>query len=769
MKITLPSLYKHQKHSVKFLKNTPRVFDMSDPGCVDSLTEYLTPYGWKPIDRYEGADLVAQFHPDTREIEFVEPLSYVKIPCDIMVAIQPVRGTSQLLSPEHRALYYRADGSWGECSAQDYMTGLHQHNPSHYDRKFCTTFSVRGERSLPLTDIQIRVMVAVIADGHFANPPSTRCTVRLKKTRKIERIRELLTTANITFEERTCGGRPDFQVFRFNAPLCQKTFSPFWWGASQAQLEVIATELPHWDSAQDPRPSAGTRFSTFDKNSAEFAQYAFSAAKRPATMTVSVRDRGEQGVMNEWVVHARATDTLIGPGRKSSVFLAPSTDGFKYCFSVPSSFLLLRRQGCIFATGNTGKTRVEIETLVLPALILAPKSLLASAWGNDIKKFAPHLRVSIAHATNREKAFAADADVYITNHDAANWIAKQPASFLKRFKGGTLVVDESSAFKHHTSARSKALAKISKAFEYRRLMSGTPNSNGICDLWHQVFILDDGKRLGKSFFQFRSAVCTPKQAGPGANMIKWEEKPHSEAIVSALIKDIVIRHRFEDCVDIPANHQYSVNFELSPQHMAAYKQLENESVLLLKKSSVTAINAAVLYGKLLQASSGAVYNDDGEYSLLDTNRYELVIDLAEARQHTVVFFHWAHQRDQLIELAKKRKLTYALIDGTISSKKREQIVEHYQAGFYQILFAHPQSAGHGLTLVKGTATIWASPTHNLEHYLQGLKRIHRIGQTQKTETIMVLAPGTVEERVYESLMNKDAKMAALLNYLKEAA
>ena len=84
-----------------------------------------------------------------------------------------------------------------------------------------------------------------------------------------------------------------------------------------------------------------------------------------------------------------------------------------------------------------------------------------------------------------------------------------------------------------------------------------------------------------------------------------------------------------------------------------------------------------------------------------------------------------------------------------------------------MLLAHPQSAAHGLTLTKGTATIWASPTYNLEHFLQGNRRIYRAGQTQKTETIMVLASGTVEDKVFQSLQEKDARQGNLLDLLKE--
>ena len=424
---------------------------------------------------------------------------------------------------------------------------------------------------------------------------------------------------------------------------------------------------------------------------------------------------------------------------------------------------------------GTGKTRVEIEDIAkihklanACTLVIAPKSLLRCAWFDDFKKFAPTVKCSVATALNRDKAFAEPADVYITNTDAVSWLAKQPPKFWMRFRNGTIIVDESSAFKHKDSQRSKALIKISKNFPRRRNMSGTPNSNGICDLWHQVFFLDDGQRLGKSFFQFRSAVCNPEQVGPGPNMVKWIDKPNAEAAVSALIQDIVIRHKFEDCTDIPKNHQYPVSFYLNAKHKALYAELEAASILFLKNTVINAVNGASLYTKLLQMASGAVYNDEGGYTLVDTDRYDTVLDLVEARKHTIVFFNWVHQRDELIKNATKRGLQFALIDGTTTRVgERERIVEAYQKGLYDVLFAHPQSAGHGLTLTRGTATIWASPTYNLEHYQQGLKRIHRIGQTEKTETIMLVAPGTIEEQVYASLIDKNTRMSTLLDYLKK--
>lgn len=414
---------------------------------------------------------------------------------------------------------------------------------------------------------------------------------------------------------------------------------------------------------------------------------------------------------------------------------------------------------------GTGKTGVEIWDFVRQhkkdkkaMMVVCPKSLMKAAWTDDIKKFAPHLRVSLAYAHNRKEALAAEADVYVVNVDGVKDLLKYGKAFWKKF--GRLVVDESEFFKHHTSQRSKALAKIASHFEWKRLMSGTPSTNGICDLWHQYFILDGGKRLGKSFFGFRSACCIPTQKGNNPQALEWADRPGIELMVAELVKDITMRHQFEDCVDIPENHQYSVSFELAPKHRKTYEQLKENSIAICRETTVTAINAAVLAQKLLQAASGAVYNDAGGYSLIANERYELALDLVEARKHSVVFYTWDHQLEELVKEAEKRKLKFV-----VWNPDHPEIKDEFQAGQYQVLFAHPASAGHGLTLTKGTATIWCSPTYNLSHFIQGLKRVHRIGQTEKTETIVVVAENTADEKAFASLMAKDAKMSALLEEL----
>lgn len=420
---------------------------------------------------------------------------------------------------------------------------------------------------------------------------------------------------------------------------------------------------------------------------------------------------------------------------------------------------------------GTGKTAVRIWKFAKRRerggkciLVLGLRSTLNSVWAADFKKFAPNLKTSVALASNREAAFAVTADAYITNHDAVKWLAKQPPKFFARFD--EIVIDESEFFKHYTSQRSRAILKIIKHFTYRTCMSATPNDNTIIDIWHQVLLLDGGKRLGKLYSQFRQSVATPTKidTGNGNSAIEWQDKEGAEDAVFGLLSDIVVRHQLNDCADIPENHHYPLMYEMSPAQQKAYMQMESRKLLDLDEmGGVTAINAAAVATKLLQVASGAVYSSPEKYHVIDTGRYELVMDLVQQRKHPLVLFLWKHQRDLLVAEATKRDLKFAVFDGDTSDADRAIYVKQYQAGLLDLLIAHPRTVGHGQTLTRGTSTIWASPTHIAALFVQASSRQRRIGQTEKTETIVIVAEGTADEWAYENCMNKTGRMSSLLD------
>ncbi len=437
-------------------------------------------------------------------------------------------------------------------------------------------------------------------------------------------------------------------------------------------------------------------------------------------------------------------------------------------------FLSRAPRALITSDPGTGKTRAVLERYYQARtngettkrmLVLAPLSILKPSWGDDIERFTPGLTYSIAYSKNRMKAFQMDTDIVITNHDAVKWIANNAEDLLGDFDW--LVIDEFTVYKHRTSQRSKAAAYIRKFFEYRIALSGTPNSNTILDVWHPTLIVDDGERLGTHFFSFRAQVCEPKQVGPATNMVQWIDKEDAEEKLAASVKDITIRHRFEDCLTIPEHSKHQIYTDLAASHLERYNELRETSLLELEDGEyIEALHAGVLVKKLLQVASGAVYDSEGVAHTVNTERYALVIELVQQRKHSLVAFNWAHERDALCKLAEKAGITFAVIDGKVSARERISIVEHFQEGDYQVLFAHPQSAAHGLTLTKATTTIWTSPTYNAEHFQQFNRRIYRAGQTQKTETILIAARETWEPAVYKKLDSKLTRMESLLDILK---
>jgi SNF2 family DNA or RNA helicase len=411
---------------------------------------------------------------------------------------------------------------------------------------------------------------------------------------------------------------------------------------------------------------------------------------------------------------------------------------------------------------GTAKTRVALQEFWErrqqgdgPALVLAPKSILKSAWGNDANRWIPGATHSIAYASNREKAFKVKADIYITNWDALTWLAKNQ-NYIRGFS--TLIGDESTAVKNPQTDRTKALFSIAPLFPYRRLMSGTVFSNCITELWAQMLALDAGERLGTSFYRFRSAVCEPKQIGPQPNHLEWNTKPGAEAAVFDLIGDISIRHELEKCQDMPGQIVRLMEVDLPAKVQKYYDEMEAHGLLELADGDIMAPAAAAVRSKLLQISAGAVYDGDKVARINDDGRAELVMDLIEERKICLVAFNWKHQRDQLVTAATKRGFKFAVIDGETPGADRAKIVSAYQAGSLRVVFAHPQSAGHGLTMTKGTTTIWASPTDSAELWEQFNRRQYRAGQTERCEVLKICANDTVEEVVYANCESKLVEM-----------
>jgi tRNA-splicing ligase RtcB len=325
-----------------------------DIGCVDAETEFLTPIGWKRISEYVEGDEVLQYDPETEQASFVRPQRYIAEPYDgIFYHLKTKYGIDQMLTPEHRVLYYKPgrDRSFRQFDVLTAEEVVKQHRKNVLGFKggfkgWFTKLQAHGT-ALKLTNPEIRVMVMVMADGSFdARRGDRTCTLHLKKERKIERAEYLLQHAGIDYKK---SRREDSTVnITFDAPWREKSMYAFW-PACPLQLRVIAEEVFNWDGNY-----AEKCFYTRDKASADFMHYAFAALGKRSVMRQDAHSRdGELDYRVYSHGEGLGLPALAGTP-KCEIEEVIAADGKKYCFTVPTGFWLMRRGGNIVITGNCG-------------------------------------------------------------------------------------------------------------------------------------------------------------------------------------------------------------------------------------------------------------------------------------------------------------------------------------------------------------------------------------------------------------------------------
>ena len=327
-------------------------------GCVDSDTEYFNGTQWKKISEYQQGEKVLQYtHVEKYKegkAELVEPINYIKAPARTLWEIKTDRGSiDQCLSLNHNFAYLSSKGNFNKKPFID-VIDTHNRTTQGFYGKVITTFEYGG-KGIELSDDEIRLMVAVIADGSFQDK-NIKCRIRIKKERKKIRLENLFSRLNMEYKKNES---KEYSIYSFYAPRREKHFSEYWYGCSQDQLKVIADEVLYWDGSQTDNRRT---FSTTNKESAEFIQFVFSSTGTRATISSQNRI-GKLHKSIEYTV-VISNNKLLSMAKSSSqnnkvrIEEVETKDGFQYCFTVPSGNLVLRRNNRIFVTGNSGKSHI---------------------------------------------------------------------------------------------------------------------------------------------------------------------------------------------------------------------------------------------------------------------------------------------------------------------------------------------------------------------------------------------------------------------------
>ena len=336
-------------------------------GCLTADTEFLTPTGWVRMDSYDG-QAVGEYNTTTGQLEFRLPKSHIARDCQWFYYFKTKYGVDMALSPEHSVLYRNTKGDLVVTQAQA-LADSYESNKNGLRGTILTTFKAPTRHGVKMSDAQLRLQVAVRADGYFDYQATPKfCRVSVKKLRKIARLRLLLNDAKVGFEEKDNPDRPGFKNFKFYAPLHSKDFE--WaWDCTKSQLEVITSEAMFWDGCGSTQV-----FATTSKATADFIQYAYAATGRRAAITQKPNPsslcKGEANNLYRMAISDR-TEPSMQSRIKGCVSTVPSPDGKKYCFETTTGFFVARRNGRVFVTGNSGKTTAALYTIVYQLYILS--------------------------------------------------------------------------------------------------------------------------------------------------------------------------------------------------------------------------------------------------------------------------------------------------------------------------------------------------------------------------------------------------------------
>ncbi|MDO4728453.1 MAG: DEAD/DEAH box helicase [Bacteroidota bacterium] len=426
----------------------------------------------------------------------------------------------------------------------------------------------------------------------------------------------------------------------------------------------------------------------------------------------------------------------------------------------------------LFLDMGLGKTVITLTAIdelkfnrfeINKVLIIAPKKVADSTWFREKEKWR-HLnllRISKVMGTQKQRINALNsiADIYIINRDNVTWLVDY---YRNDWPFDMVVIDEFSSFKNHASKRFKALKLVRGKIKRLVGLTGTPTPNGLKDVWAQVYLLDQGERLGKNITAFRNRYFDYHRYG-GNPYGDYDLKQGSDKSIMSKISDICISMKSEDYLELPDVSYNTIYVELDSKAEKAYKELEKKMILELdSEEEINVTNAAALTNKLLQLSNGALYDEFHKIHEIHDCKIERFTELVGELngKPALVFYAFKHDLDRMKKALSKMKLR-------VREFQSQQDEIDWNNGKIDILLAHPASTAYGLNLQDGgNHVVWFGLNWSLELYQQANKRLHRQGQKEKVIIHHLVTQDTRDEDVMRALENKGNIQEELLQSLK---
>jgi len=421
-------------------------------------------------------------------------------------------------------------------------------------------------------------------------------------------------------------------------------------------------------------------------------------------------------------------------------------------------YALEKRCCALFLEMGLGKTVISLSWLqtmkdigeIRNALVIGPLHVVRSVWPNEIRKwnFPMSYSVVTGRLEGRKRAMRENTFLKIINAENVVWLVDSG------YKFDAIIFDESTLFKSQRTQRFRRVKRILKYSKARMILTGTPSTNSLADLWSQYFLVDQGETFGTGYIAFMQRYFVQNPHGFG-----WDIKDHAAKHILKRAKNRALSMRSADWIGLPPKIPVWRYVEFSADGARIYEDIEKHFITELDSGVIKATGPGSVIMKLAQASSGFLYDEDTQAHDFDNEKIKELKRIVEDNpgENLLVSCTFVHSRSRVM------KNFPDAVFGTTEN------IEAWNRGEVRMMIVHPKSHSKGLNLQSaGSMIVWYDLTWSMEDYVQLNARLWRQGQTKSVRVIHLVRKNSLDGTIIGAIKEKISTNKEMINYISKA-
>jgi SNF2 family DNA or RNA helicase len=430
-----------------------------------------------------------------------------------------------------------------------------------------------------------------------------------------------------------------------------------------------------------------------------------------------------------------------------------------------------------FMEMGTGKSKVLIDNIAMlfnvgkinGALIIAPKGVYKNWFDSEIPSHMPDYvekKVGLwrtdPNAKDLKPLFSTGAELHILIMNVEAFSTKKGVLFAHKFlscHNALISIDESTTIKNPNAKRTKSILSLKPLSKFRRILTGSPVTKSPLDLFSQCQFLDSWLLNQSSYYAFRTRYAVCRKINVSGRQVEIVVGYRNLGELSEKIKPFSYRVLKDDCLDLPPKTYTKRIIELSDEQKKVYKTMKEKAIAFLNGKMVSTATVITQLMRLHQITCGHFTSDDGDVQEIKNNRIDQLMEiLEEVEGKAVIWAHYRYDIKKIVEAISKKYGENSVVTyyGDTSTDDRQKAITKIQDKDSSVRFivGTPQTGGYGITLTGASTMIYYSNGYDLEKRQQSEARIDRIGQEKPMTYIDIIAEGTVDDKIVQSLRKK---------------